>query len=135
MGVTEAEFYDAAKIAIVPMGFCFPGHDKNGGDLPPRPECSKHWRARVFESLRQTPELILLVGSHAQRWHLGAGVRPTLAGTLKNWHALSDVTQRQRYFPLPHPSWRNTGWLKKNPWFEEEVVPALRQKVRLLIAG
>lgn len=132
MGVSEAEFYDAAKIGIIPMGFCFPGHDKTGGDLPPRPECAPFWRARIFAALPQAPELILLVGSHAQRWHLGKA--HSMAEILKEWRRYASAPEIPRYLPLPHPSWRNSGWLKRNPWFEAEVLPYLRSEVRRLIA-
>ncbi len=135
MGVTEAEFYDGAKIAIVPIGFCFPGNDANGGDLPPRPECAKHWRARIFEGLPQTPEVMLLVGSYSQRWHLGPRREASLTATISRWRDFMQGDQHPRYFPLPHPSWRNTGWLKKNPWFEEETLPALRKAVRAVLDG
>ncbi|MES2542512.1 MAG: uracil-DNA glycosylase family protein [Pseudomonadota bacterium] len=122
MGVTEAEFYDLDRVAVVPMGFCFPGYDAKGSDLPPPPICAATWRARVLESLAPV-DLTLLVGGAAIRWHLG----------------LRDVTQAvadwrgpaaHGVFPLPHPSWRNTGWLKRHPWFEAELLPALRARVR-----
>jgi uracil-DNA glycosylase len=127
------EFYDASKIGIIPMGFCFPGHDKNGGDLPPRPECARLWRKRIFASLPRQPELILLVGGHAQRWHLGDAMKPTLTETLHHWcNGVSRLSAPQ-LLPLPHPSWRNNGWLKRNPWFEAEVLPYLQAEVRKLI--
>jgi uracil-DNA glycosylase len=135
MGVTEAEFYDPAKIAIIPIGFCFPGHDKNGGDLPPRAECARHWRSRIFKSLPQPPELILLVGAYSQRWHLGGENKPSLTETLKAWRSSVERTILPKLLPLPHPSWRNSGWLKKNPWFEDDVLPYLRREVRRMLAG
>lgn len=126
LGMSEAEFYDRARVAIVPMAFCFPGYDAKGADLPPPPICAATWRARVIAALPDL-RLTLLVGGHAHRWHLGtrAGVTQTVAG----WrdHA-PDV------FALPHPSWRNTGWLRKNPWFEADVLPALRARVRDIYA-
>jgi uracil-DNA glycosylase len=131
MGVSEEEFYDAAKVAIVPMGFCFPGYDANGGDLPPRPECERLWRRRVFEALPQTPSLILLVGGYSQRWHLGEAAKGTLTDTLKQWRSILDAPLgTTALLPLPHPSWRNNGWLKRNPWFEADVLPVLRARVR-----
>lgn len=133
MDVTEAEFYDTSKVGIIPMGFCFPGYDKNGGDLPPRKECASAWRKTVFEALPLQPELILLVGGYAQRWHLGKAMKPSLTETLRGWRSFTQGSVKPHYLPLPHPSWRNNGWLKRNPWFEAEVVPWLREKVRKLL--
>jgi len=122
MGLAPDVFYDRARIAIVPMAFCFPGYDARGADLPPPVICARTWHARVMACLPAL-RLILLVGGAAQRWHLGtrAGVTETVAG----WrgHAAGDGPC---VFPLPHPSWRNTGWLKRNPWFEGDLVPDLR---------
>ena len=135
MGVTEAEFYDVSQIAIVPMGFCFPGLDAKGGDLPPRKECAPLWRAEVFATLKQL-QLVLLVGGYAQVWHLGR--KPTaggLTGTVENWRAILAARSQPAYIPLPHPSWRNTGWLKKHPWFDAELAPELRVRVRGLLNG
>lgn len=132
MGLTDAEFYDTAKVGIIPMGFCFPGHDAKGGDLPPRPECAATWHARIFASLPHRPELILLVGSYAQRWHLGDRIKPTLGETLRDWRRFAEAPALPRYLPLPHPSWRNNGWLKRNPWFEVEILPWLRAEVKRL---
>lgn len=116
MGVDEATFYDRSRIAIVPMAFCFPGYDAKGSDLPPPPVCATTWRDRIMEELR--PEATLLVGGHAIRWHLGLrDVTAAVAG----WR-----DHAPRVWPLPHPSWRNTGWLKRNPWFETDLLPALR---------
>lgn len=131
MGVTEAEFYDTARVAIVPMGFCFPGLDAKGGDLPPRKECAPLWRDRLFALLPRI-ELILLVGQYAQRWHLGARRGSSLAETVRNWHAFA-AGDGMACIPLPHPSWRNNAWLKANPWFEAEVLPHLRAEVRRLL--
>ena len=132
MGVSEAEFYDQARIAIVPMGFCFPGHDAKGGDLPPRKECAPLWREQVFATLKQL-QLVLLVGLYAQKWHLG---REATAGgltvTVANWRTIFGKAQKPALLPLPHPSWRNTGWLKRHPWFEAELLPELRERVRAL---
>lgn len=121
MGVEAAEFYDRARIAIVPMAFCFPGYDAKGADLPPPPLCAATWRARVMEALGPMP-LTLLVGGAAQRWHLGTRA---VTATTAAWR-----DHAPRVFPLPHPSWRNTAWLKRNPWFEAELIPALRARVK-----
>ncbi|HEY3636991.1 MAG TPA: uracil-DNA glycosylase family protein [Rhizomicrobium sp.] len=123
MGIDRATFYDHSRIAIAAMSFCFPGYDKNGHDLPPRPECAKAWRERLFGTLPEMP-LLLLVGRHAQRWHLGSTVKENLTETVKAWREYAP-----RYVPLPHPSWRNSGWLKKHPWFESELLPFLRARV------
>jgi uracil-DNA glycosylase len=121
MGVDRAAFYDLARIAILPMAFCFPGHDRRGADLPPPPVCAATWRAALLAALG-APRLTLLVGGAAQRWHLGrpAGVTDTVRG----WRDLG-----QGVLPLPHPSWRNTAWLRRNPWFAAEVLPELRARV------
>lgn len=119
MGVDEETFYDRNRIAIVPMAFCFPGYDAKGADLPPPPICARTWREQVMAQLR--PDLILLIGGHAMRWHLGTrDVTRTVAGWRHHAPAI---------FPLPHPSWRNTGWLRRNPWFEVELLPELRSAV------
>jgi len=126
MGIGRDIFYDATKIAIVPMGFCFPGQDEKGGDLPPRRECAPLWRNTVFAQLPKL-ELVLLVGQYAQRWHLEKRRRENLTETVRAWRSYLPQA-----LPLPHPSWRNTGWLKKHPWFEEELVPELRARVATL---
>jgi uracil-DNA glycosylase len=126
MGVTEAEFYDLSRVAVVPMAFCFPGYDAKGADLAPPPICAATWRERVMAELGPVP-LTLLVGGAAIRWHLG--LRPGSEGVtaaVADWRGPS----ARGVFPLPHPSWRNTGWLKHNPWFEAELLPVLRQRVR-----
>jgi uracil-DNA glycosylase len=123
MGIGREDFYDDSKIAIAAMAFCFPGYDSNGHDLPPRRECARAWRARLFDVLPEFP-LTLLVGSYAQAWHLGLRTRKTLTETVQAW-----TEYTPRYIPLPHPSWRNTGWLKKHRWFEEELLPYLRRRV------
>ena len=132
MGVSEAEFYDVARIAIVPMGFCFPGLDKAGGDLPPRAECAPLWRPRLFPLLPQL-ELVLLVGMYAQRWHLGSDCGPSLGETVRDVRRSLARPGRPRLLPLPHPSWRNNAWLKRNPWFEAELLPVLRREVAGLV--
>jgi uracil-DNA glycosylase len=130
--VTPDEFYDTARIAIVPMGFCFPGHDRAGGDLPPRGECAPLWQARVFAAMPQL-ELLLLVGSYAQRWHLNDAATTAMTETVGRWRELLDRQERPRRLPLPHPSWRNNHWLATNPWFTRELLPALRREVRALL--
>jgi uracil-DNA glycosylase len=133
MGVSDAEFYDESRIAIIPMGFCFPGHDAKGGDLPPRKECAPAWREALFAALPQF-ELILLIGQYAQRWHLGDRVKAGLTETVRCWREYVDCAPGEpRLLPLPHPSWRNNGWLKQNPWFSSETLPYLRVAVRDLI--
>ena len=126
------EFYDQARIAIVPMGFCFPGHDAAGGDLPPRRECAQAWHERLFAAMPQL-ELILAVGSYAQRWHLGAADARSMTDTVKRWRELLDAKGRPRRIALPHPSWRNNAWLSANPWFEAELLPRLRKEIRRLM--
>lgn len=132
MGVSADEFYDAARVAIVPMGFCFPGQDAKGGDLPPRRECRAHWHEALFPGLDRL-ELVLAIGQYAQAFHLGPDRRGSLRETVHAWRDIWERPVRPRVLPLPHPSWRNTGWLKKNPWFEIEVVPTLRAEVRRLL--
>jgi uracil-DNA glycosylase len=131
MGVTPEEFYDERRVAIMPMGFCYPGQDAAGADLPPRKECAPKWRQRLLSELPQI-ELMLLIGSYAQRWHLGSAAR-NVSETVADWRTVLKQHKAPRYLPLPHPSWRNNAWLKSNPWFEKELVPALRQEVRKLI--
>lgn len=126
MGIERGVFYDETKVATVPMGFCFPGQDAKGGDLPPRPECAPLWRARIFARLPNL-ELILLVGQYAQRWHLQKNCKESLTETVRAWRSFLPYM-----LPLPHPSWRNTGWLKKHPWFEAELLPELRNRVAAL---
>jgi uracil-DNA glycosylase len=132
MGVSWEEFYDASRIAIAPMGFCFPGLDAHGGDLPPRRECAAAWRAKLFDALPQL-ELIVPIGFHAQRWHLGSRALGDMSATVRNWRTYVHAMNGPMILPLPHPSWRNSGWLKRNPWFEAEVLPFLRAQIRRLL--
>ncbi len=132
LGVTRAEFYDASRVAIVPMGFCFPGQDAKGGDLPPRRECAPAWRARLFAAMPQI-ELVLAVGQYAQAWHIGAARKASLTETVLAWREIIAGERRPQVLPLPHPSWRNQGWLKRNPWFEAELLPYLRAAVRRML--
>jgi len=122
LGLSSAEFYDQNRVAIVPMAFCFPGYDAKGSDLPPPRICAKTWHSQVMAAMPQM-RLTLLVGGYAQKWHLGVkiGVTETVAA----WQ-----DHAPELFPLPHPSWRNTGWLKKNPWFENDLLPILRARVK-----
>jgi uracil-DNA glycosylase len=132
MGVTPQDFYDEARIAIIPMGFCFPGQDAKGGDLPPRAECATLWHRDLFAVMPQL-ELVLAVGSYAQNWHLGEEAGDSLQLTMLAWRKHLGRETHPRILPLPHPSWRNNGWLKKNPWFEEGLLPVLRREVLALL--
>lgn len=132
LGLDEAAFYDAAKVAIVPMGACFPGQDAKGGDLPPRRECADRWRRDLFAAMPDLA-LVLVIGQYAQAWHLGAEFRDGLTGTVRRWREILDAPRRPRVLPLPHPSWRNNGWIRSNPWFEAELLPVLRAEVRSIL--
>lgn len=123
--VDAATFYDAKQIAILPMGFCYPGTGKSG-DLPPRPECAPTWRTPLM-ALLVNVKLTILIGQYAQAWHLAAHQKPTLTETVQAWREYWPES-----LPLPHPSPRNNIWLKRNPWFEQEVLPPLRRRVRQL---
>ncbi len=139
LAVDRETFFDQDRIAIMPMGFCYPGRDPRGGDNPPRPECAPLWHPPLLAALPAV-ELTLLVGLYAQRRYLGAkgsakgGAkgsarrRGTLTETVRAWADYGPAT-----LPLPHPSWRNTGWLKRNPWFDAELLPELRDRVRALL--
>ncbi len=124
IGVERKTFYDDTRIAIVPMGFCYPGRDARGGDKPPRPECARTWHARLLEELPEI-RLTLLVGHYAQGRYLAERRKKNLTESVRAWREFTP-----RYLPLPHPSWRNTAWLKKNPWFEDDVLPCLRRRLR-----
>ncbi len=128
LGIGPDIFYDTAKVAIVPMGFCFPGYDAKGGDKPPRRECAPQWRPRVLGGLPNIRTAIL-VGAYAQRWHLGERAA-SLTQTVERWRDVAPA-----YFPTPHPSWRNNAWLRNNPWFEADLLPALRQAVGAALEG
>jgi uracil-DNA glycosylase len=132
MGIGDADFYDPAKLAIVPMGFCFPGNDAKGGDLPPRKECALRWHEYLFENMPQV-ELLLAIGQYAQKWHLKNKCSKTLTQTVANWQEIINQKGIPRVLPLPHPSWRNSGWLKKNPWFTKDLLPVLKAQVQQLI--
>ena len=126
LNISSEEFYDETQIAIVPMGFCYPGKGKSG-DLPPRPECAPQWHEVLLEKMPKI-ELIVLIGMYAQRYYLKATARETLTATVENYKEYLP-----NYFVLPHPSPRNRFWLTKNPWFDKEVVPELQRQCRLLI--
>jgi len=123
----EDTFYDERRIAIAPIGFCYPGTMANGGDYPPRKECAPLWHPRLTEAFANV-ELTLLVGSYAQAFYLGRARQKTMTETVR---AFRDYLPD--YLPTPHPSWRTTGWQKKNPWFDDEVLPELRRRVRALL--
>ncbi|MGG7566716.1 uracil-DNA glycosylase family protein [Rhodovulum sp. DZ06] len=129
MGLGREAFYDRARMAFLPMGFCFPGYDAKGSDLPPPALCARTWRAQAMAAMPRL-SLVLLVGGHAQRWHLGG--KRSVAETVRDWRANTGKTPA--LLPMPHPSWRNTAWLRRNPWFEEEVTPWLRARVAEALA-
>lgn len=122
LGIDETIFYDRSQIAIVPMAFCFPGYDAKGSDLPPPKVCGSTWHDRVMEHLGEMP-LTVLVGGYAHKYHLG--IKTGVTQTVKEWRS-----RAPHVFALPHPSWRNTGWIKKNSWFESETLPNLRARVQ-----
>ena len=137
LGVEEAEFYNPANFAIVPMGFCFPGYDRHGSDLPPRKECARAWHDQVFEVMPQL-RIKLLVGGSAQAWHLGKRRKANVTDTVNAWRdylkaGSEGASEGIVEWPLPHPSWRNTAWLKKNPWFDNELVPELKKVIQGLL--
>ncbi len=125
LNVDEATFYDRDRIAIVPMAFCFPGYNASGSDLPPPAICRSTWHGRVMAALGEVP-LTILVGGYAHRWHLRA--KTNVTQTVAGWRDLAP-----RVYPLPHPSWRNTAWLKKNPWFADQLLPVLRARVQKVL--
>jgi uracil-DNA glycosylase len=126
LGVDEATFYAPANFALIPMGFCYPGTGKSG-DLPPRPECAAHWHARLIRGMKGA-RLFLLVGTYAQRHYLGGACGATVTDTVRGFRGYLP-----RYLPLVHPSPRNKIWHKRNPWFEADVVPELRRRVRMAL--
>ncbi|MGI9498643.1 MAG: uracil-DNA glycosylase family protein [Geminicoccaceae bacterium] len=122
LGIDRTVFYDPRQVAILPMAFCYPGRGRSG-DLPPPPECARHWRARLLATMPKI-RLKVVIGRYAQDYHLGSDARPTLTETVR---AFEDYLPS--HIPLPHPSPRNRPWLKRHPWFEAEVLPALRNWV------
>lgn len=125
MALDEARFYDQDRVAIVPMAFCFPGYDAAGSDLPPPPICASTWRSQIDAVL--SPRLTLLIGGHAMRWYLG---RRNVTETVAAWRDFGPGL-----IPLPHPSWRNTAWLARNPWFARDLLPELRAAVQQAVAS
>lgn len=136
LGLDHETFYDPAQIAIIPMGFCFPGQNEKGSDLPPRPECQAQWHDDLFASMPQI-ELLLTIGQYAIAYHLGADRKKTLTETVgawrDYWYDREHPTDTPRIMPLPHPSWRNNAWIKKNLWFEQEQLPVLRQQITRIL--
>ncbi len=139
MGVDEKTFYDPAKLAIVPMGFCFPGLDAKGGDKPPRPECRKTWHPEIFSNIPQI-ETVLAIGAYAQAYHMPEFTQKRLWETISDFRAIWEKTSLRhadglgpKILPLPHPSWRNNTHIKKHPWFVNELLPLLKEEVRRLL--
>ena len=126
MGIDRETFYDPRRIAILPMGFCYPGTGKSG-DLPPRPQCADLWRAKLLAQLPNL-DLTLVIGQYALNWHLPAASALSVTDAVRSWRS-----HMPGVLPLPHPSPRNNRWLKINPWFEADVLPALRERVATLI--
>ena len=129
MGIDRDTFYDETRVAIAAMAFCFPGYDADGADRPPPRICAATWRKPLIAALPNV-KLTLLVGSYAQSWHLGDAAKSNMTQTVKAWRDYAP-----RYIPLPHPSWRNNGWLKQNPWFESDLLPHLRRRLRRLLSS
>ena len=127
MNIDRDTFYDESRIAIIPMGYCYPGRNARGGDLPPRPECAQHWLSKLLALLPKI-EFTILAGQYAQWHYLDGQTKNSLTETVRNWREYFP-----RFLPIPHPSPRNTNWLKVNAWFGAEVVPALRKRVRALL--
>ncbi|MBI2738711.1 MAG: uracil-DNA glycosylase family protein [Rhodospirillales bacterium] len=129
MGIDRAAFYDEGRVAIVPIGLCYPGSDPAGGDKPPRPECAPLWHGSLIGHLGDVG-LTLLVGQHAQRFHLRLAGKRTMTDTVRSFGEYAP-----QFLPLPHPSWRSTIWMSRNPWFEAIVLPELRRRVRTVLAS
>jgi uracil-DNA glycosylase len=127
LGIDSETFYDESRVAIMGMGFCYPGVDRHGGDLPPRPECAPAWHPRVLPLLTSV-RLTLLIGLHAHKRYLPGGARLSVSERVAAWR-----DQPPDRMVLPHPSWRNTAWLRRNPWFEDELLPVLRARVRTIL--
>ena len=127
LDLDSERFYDETRIAIVPMGFCYPGVLPRGGDKPPRPECAPLWHGRIVKALPGVA-LTVLIGQYAQARYLGDRKRRTLTETVAAWR-----DYLPRFFPIPHPSWRTRGWQRRNPWFESELLPELRRRVHASI--
>jgi uracil-DNA glycosylase len=127
LGVDYDTFYTDRRIGVAAMAFCFPGTDPNGGDFPPPRRCAQLWRKRLLAELNRV-ELTLLVGWHAQEWALGDRAKRSMTETVRAWREYLP-----HYLPLPHPSWRNTAWIKRNPWFEDEVTPYVRERTAAIL--
>jgi uracil-DNA glycosylase len=127
LAIDRDTFYDDSRIAIIPMGFCYPGRLPQGGDAPPRPECAPLWHAPLMAALPEI-RLTVLVGSYAQAYYLGRARGRTLSETVRTWRSFLP-----RFLPTPHPSWRTTAWQTKNPWFEAELLPELRERAHALL--
>jgi uracil-DNA glycosylase len=127
LGIDRNTFYDESRVAVLGMGFCYPGRDAKGGDLPPRPECAPLWHPRLLAELPKV-ELTLLVGSYAIDYYLPETRRNSMTETVYHWRDYLPA-----YWPLPHPSWRTTAWEQKNPWFKRRLLPDLRKRVRELL--
>ncbi len=149
LDVSPEEFYDPLRVAIVPMGFCFPGYvaprrtdrtadrARSRADRPPVPACAERWRSRLMEHLGASLQLVVLVGGYSQRWHLPESRGLSLTEVVRRWKDFENHPLRGSHgpcclphIPLPHPSWRNNAWLRRNPWFEETLLPELRRQVR-----
>ncbi|MCO5730036.1 uracil-DNA glycosylase family protein [Rhizobium sp. SSA_523] len=128
LGVSRETFYDTDNFAILPMGFCFPGYDAKGHDLPPRLECAPLWRKAALEAMPQI-DTVLAIGAYAQRYHLQNRAAKSMTDTVRAWREHFFVNEGLRILPLPHPSWRNSGWLNRNPWFAAQLLPVLRAHV------
>jgi uracil-DNA glycosylase len=127
LGIDRATFYDPGRVALMPTGFCYPGRAARGGDLPPRRECAPLWHPQLRPHLAGV-RLTLLAGQYAQAYCLGTRRKPTLTATVRAW-----AEYLPEFWPLPHPSWRVNHWLARNPWFDEQVLPALRARVQRLM--
>ena len=127
LGIDRDMFYDRSRVAVVPMAFCFPGYDAKGSDLPPPKICGQTWHERVMAAFGNV-ELSVIVGGYSQKYHMG--VKTPVTETVQGWR-----DHAPRLFPLPHPSWRNTAWLKKHPWFEADLLPVLRARVQEVLNG
>jgi uracil-DNA glycosylase len=127
MGIDAQTFYSRPEIGVAAMAFCFPGTSPKGGDYPPPKRCAQLWRPRLMDTL-PAMELTLLVGGYAQAWALGDRAKANMTETVRAWR-----DYLPHHLPMPHPSWRNTAWLSRNPWFEDEVTPYLRQRVRAIL--
>jgi len=135
MGIGPEVFYDPERLAIVPMGFCFPGLDHKGGDLPPRSECRAAWHDRLFAAMPRI-ELVLVIGQYAQSYHLGPARKKSLTETVAAWREYFERRPEQgkpAVLPLPHPSWRNNAWLRRHAWFETDLLPVLKKEIARLV--